>query len=416
MSLEHASITWSAKQLSSMVKNGKIDFNHIVQRSYVWERSRKSALIESMIIGYDIPKVYAKRTGNGKRGGNVYGILDGKQRLSTVKQFFNDEFALTELPPVTYLDEELGEMQTTNISGRKFSELPTGLQDLLQTITFNVVYYDNLTKEEERELFKRLNAGKPLSTKSKVLASCPNIEELLDIGSHDIFSEMLTEKAIDNKNQVTLVMKSWCMLNMQISMVSFETKQFNPLLEQQTHISDEESYILATVFDYAMDVHKILSDNKQKKLASKMYKETHFISLIPYFKKASDIGIEEFLFADWLKEFYGTLDKTSISDSYNEASNNGVSKTFNIMIRNEALKESFYDFFKDEEPITDTAQEEPADEAETSDNEGNPESEEPDTKDTDTESENEEAAIPDNGDSDSTLPCIGDSEPEEVSE
>ena len=48
MSLEKASISWSAKQLKNMIASGKIDFNHIIQRSYVWERKRKSALIESM--------------------------------------------------------------------------------------------------------------------------------------------------------------------------------------------------------------------------------------------------------------------------------------------------------------------------------------------------------------------------------
>ena len=55
MSLEKASISRSAKQLKNMIASGKIDFNHIIQRSYVWERKRKSALIESMIIGYPIP-------------------------------------------------------------------------------------------------------------------------------------------------------------------------------------------------------------------------------------------------------------------------------------------------------------------------------------------------------------------------
>ena len=61
MSLEKSNITWSARQLKGMVMNGKINFNHIVQRSFVWEKSRKSGLIESMIIGYPIPPVFAKR-------------------------------------------------------------------------------------------------------------------------------------------------------------------------------------------------------------------------------------------------------------------------------------------------------------------------------------------------------------------
>lgn len=376
MSLEHASITWSAKQLSNMIKNGKIDFDHIVQRSYVWEKSRKTSLIESLIIGYDIPKIYAKRTvgESGKRSSNNYSILDGKQRLSTIKQFINNEFNLTDIPEVTYYDEELGENRTENISGLSFNQLPTGLQDLLCATTFNVVYYDNLTKSEEMELFKRLNNGKPLSTKSRTLASCQNIEELLDIGSHDIFSEMLSEKSRDNKNQVTLVMKAWCMLNQNIADVSFESKIFNPLIEE-TSINDEQRYILATVFDYAQDTHAALMERKEKKLASKMYKETHFISLIPFFQKASDMDIQEDLFADWIKEFYGTLDGASISDIYNEAVNNGVSKNANVVLRDNELAKSFNEFFKSEETEAISADEESLIETEDS-KESNTENEE----------------------------------------
>lgn len=230
MSLEKASISWSAKQLKNMIASGKIDFNHIIQRSYVWERKRKSALIESMIIGYPIPPVFAKRSddGTGKRGGNIYAIMDGKQRLSTVAQFLNDEFALSDLPPVSYMDEANGGECGADISGMKFSELPEALQDHLNSVIFSVTYFDNLSKEEERELFKRLNAGKPLSTKSRLLASCNDIEGLLDIGSHELFGEMLTEKSKDNKNQVTLVMKAWCMMNKPVEEVSFEGKDFNP--------------------------------------------------------------------------------------------------------------------------------------------------------------------------------------------
>lgn len=349
MSLEHSTINWSNKQISSMIHSQKINLKHIVQRSDVWERARRSLFIDSMIQGYDIPKVYAKRyeDEDGKKSSRIYSMLDGKQRLTTIFLFLNDEFALTDLKPVTYFDEVLSEEQTIDISGKKFSELPEGLQDLIKGVTISVVYYSNLTKAEEAELFRRLNNGKPLSTKSRTLASCQNLEDLLEIGSHDIFGEMLTEKALDNKNQVALVMKVWCMLNQPISEVSFESRIFNPLLEEVA-VTEKQAFELATILDYAMDTHKVLMDRKQRKLASKLYKETHFISLIPLFKQASDTELPEEEFADWLKVFFGTLDKTSISDSYNEASNNGVSKTISIMARDTALWQSFHEFFAEE--------------------------------------------------------------------
>lgn len=343
MSLEKSSISWSAKQLKNMIANGKIDFDHIIQRSYVWERKRKSALIESMILGYPIPPVFAKRVddGTGKRGGNIYSIMDGKQRLSTVAQYLNDEFALTELPPVTYMDEGLNTECETDISGMKYSELPEAIQDQLSSTIFSVTYFDNLTKEEERELFKRLNAGKPLSTKSRLLASCSDIEGLLDVGSHELFDDMLTDKAKDNKNQVTLVMKAWCVMNMPIEEVSFEGKDFNPLFETAS-ISDVERLKLDKVFGMIHDTHLTLVENKEKAVAKKLYTETHMISLVPFFAKAIERGIEVSTMADWLIDFFG-----SHNEQYDIAAGNGSAKNSNIMVRNTVLAESFEQFFSE---------------------------------------------------------------------
>lgn len=343
MSLEKSSISWSAKQLKNMIANGKIDFDHIIQRSYVWERKRKSALIESMILGYPIPPVFAKRVddGTGKRGGNIYSIMDGKQRLSTVAQYLNDEFALTELPSVTYMDEGLNTECETDISGMKYSELPEAIRDQLSSTIFSVTYFDNLTKDEERELFKRLNAGKPLSTKSRLLASCSDIEGLLDVGSHELFDDMLTDKAKDNKNQVTLVMKAWCMMNMPIEEVSFEGKDFNPLFET-TSISDVERLKLDKVFGMIHDTHLTLVENKEKAVAKKLYTETHMISLVPFFEKALEVGIEVNTMADWLIDFFG-----SRNEQYDIAAGNGSAKNSNIMVRNTVLAESFEQFFSE---------------------------------------------------------------------
>lgn len=351
MSLEKANIVWSAKQLSGMIKNGKINFEHIIQRSYVWERSRKTSLIESAILGYPIPPVFAKRLvdeSNKKKGGNIYYIMDGKQRLSTIKEFLNNEFKLTDLPPITYFDADLDKECVIDISGMTFNELPDGLKDHLNTITFSVTYFDNLTKDEERELFKRLNNGKPLSTKARTLASARDIEGLLDIGSHILFEEMLTDKAKANKNQVTLVMKSWVMLNQDVENISFASKDFNPLIEESS-IAEEEKIELIRVFDFVAATHTELVERVENKVAKKLYTEVHLISLIPYFKKAMENNINEVMMAEWIIDFFRTNNDSKAHSKYAEASNSGVARNTSIVARHNALNESFEEFFKTED-------------------------------------------------------------------
>lgn len=345
MSLEKASITWSAKQLAGMVKNGKINFEHIIQRSFCWELSRKSALIESMIIGYPIPSVFAKRIddGTGKRGSNIYYIMDGKQRLSTVKEFLNDEFALTKLPPVLYFDVNEDKEIEVDISGKKFSELPEGLQDYLNTVTFTVVYFDNLTKEEEKELFKRLNAGKPLTAKARTLASAKNIEGLLDIGNHKLFADMLTDKARRSKTQAVIVSKIWTMLNRNVEDISFASKDFNPAIEEMD-ISDEQRKELSTLFDYVVNVHDKLIDNHEKNVAKKIYTEVHLVSLTPFVSDAIEREISESMFADFMTAFFKTENNSDEYTEYMNASVSGVASNGAIMSRHAALRK-FYDKF-----------------------------------------------------------------------
>ena len=356
MALQKASIVWSAKQISSMVKNEKINFEHISQRSFCWERARKSNLIESMILSYPIPQVFAKRLvgEENKKGNSIYFVLDGKQRLSTVKEFLNDEFALTKLQPITYFDDELNKEVTLDISNKKFSELPDGLKDLLNTVTFSIVYFDNLTKEEEKIMFRKLNNGKALSTKSRTLASAKDIETLLDIGSHELFQKMLSDKARANKNQAVIVAKTLTMLNKQVEDISFASKDFNPEIESM-EISDGEKLKLSSVFDYIVNVHDELKDNHEKDVAKKVYTETHMISLIPFINTALENNITESMFSEWLISFFKTENDSETYAAYIEACNGGVARNASVIARHEALRKSYNEFFKTEENLAKTS-------------------------------------------------------------
>ena len=347
LKIEGSSITWTCKQIVKMIDKETISFKNVVQRSFVWERHRMSELIWSIIMGYPIPPVYSERGGNENDKVKVYDVLDGQQRCTTIYKYISDEFALTDLNPIPYLDEEGNECEV-DISGKKFSELEEELQDIIKDATITVKYFDNLAQHQKAEMFRRLNAGKPLSAKSRTLASAKNIVGLLDIGSHELFQEMLTEKARENKNQVTLVMKAWCMLNQNIEEVSFASKNFNPMIEK-ADISEDEKNNLIEVFDFVVATHDELMERIEKKIAKKLYTETHLISLIPYFKKGLDEDISAAMMAEWIIDFFMTNNSLDAYTKYMEASTNGVAKSANVIARHEALGESYKEFFKVEE-------------------------------------------------------------------
>ena len=352
LKIEGSSITWTCKQIAKMVEKETINFDNVVQRSFVWEKHRMSELIWSIIMGYPIPPIFSERGGNENDKVKVYSVLDGQQRCTTIYRFLNDEFALTELKPIPYVDEDGNEWEM-DISGMKFSELDEELQDIIRDATITVKYFDNLEQYQKAEMFRRLNNGKALSAKSKTLASAKHIEELLDVGSHELFNEMLTDKARANKNQAVIVVKSWIMLNKEVEDISFASRDLNPLIEN-IDMTDMEKLELNKVFDFIVGVHDELVSNHEKDVAKKLYTETHTISLMPYFKKAIESGINEAMFAEWLVNFFKVENASKEYMNYMEASSNGVSRNISIVTRHESLGKGYKDFFKttDKEELT----------------------------------------------------------------
>jgi hypothetical protein len=330
-----------------MIDKETINFNNVVQRSFVWERHRMSELIWSIIMGYPIPPIYAERGETDNDKVKIYDVMDGQQRNTTIYKYLKDEFALTELKPIPYLDEN-GNECTVDISGKKFSELEEELQDIIKDATITVKYFDNLEQYQKAEMFRRLNNGKPLSAKNRTLASAKNIEELLDIGSHQLFEEMLTEKSRANKNQAVIVAKVLTMLKEEIISVSFASKHFNPAIEEMT-ITDGEKLELVKLFDYIVNVHDELKENKEKDVAKKLYTETHLVSLVPFIKAAIDNNISEAMFGEFLINFFKTENDSDTYAEYMEACSNAIAKNASIVARHEALEKAYGKFFKENE-------------------------------------------------------------------
>lgn len=78
---------WTTETIVAQLRKGNIELNPSFQRREVWTPSRKSTLIESVVLNLPIPQiVLAER----KDRPNTYIVLDGKQRLLTLRQFCAD--------------------------------------------------------------------------------------------------------------------------------------------------------------------------------------------------------------------------------------------------------------------------------------------------------------------------------------
>lgn len=137
---------FNVRQLAK--KPERLNFSLSIQRNLRWTLDQKSALIESILLGYPIPPVYTLKSAD-----NQLWLLDGKQRLTTLISYRNDEWELGELPEVYGVD----------ITGLKYSDLPEEFQELIDDQNINFYQFESLTTDQRDELFKRLNSGTPLS-------------------------------------------------------------------------------------------------------------------------------------------------------------------------------------------------------------------------------------------------------------
>ena len=145
---------FSLKEIYDMIQ-GEDDFEPILdlspdfQRNYVWDRTRKSRLIESILLNIPLPVFYLSRDTEGK-----YQVVDGVQRLSVINEYFSNGFRLNNLE---YLKKEC---EWKYYNKKNADSLHPKFIRLLRTYQIDCNIIEPSTPIEVKfDIFKRLNTG-----------------------------------------------------------------------------------------------------------------------------------------------------------------------------------------------------------------------------------------------------------------
>lgn len=135
--------------ICTMLNSGKYQLRPDFQRRRRWDRPKQSRLIESFIMNIPIPPIFLYEYEFSK-----YEVMDGLQRLTAIKEFYDDKFPLEGLE---YWKE---------LNGKKYSELPQEIKSgidrrYLSSLILLKETASSKTKADEMKqlVFERINSG-----------------------------------------------------------------------------------------------------------------------------------------------------------------------------------------------------------------------------------------------------------------
>lgn len=324
--LKKANIQWSGKTLRNQIEKGQVYFDCAVQRNPVWDMSRKSLLIHSMIEGYPIPPFYFARKDNGK-----YDALDGQQRSLSIKGYLDGEFPLSDDTPQVI--DENGFPVT--VSGLKFSELPEWAQDNIKDYSLTIYYFEGITEEEIAELFFRINNGKPLTSVELTRVKAKSILKFQEIAKHEMIAGAITEAGKRRYNDENVAMQAWALCFSDCR--DFTTKGFRPLIES-AEVTDEQVQEIGQALDYVKEVSDLLNPEEKidKRVLKKIKTRSHLVSCTYVALKALRAGKSVDELKDILYKFFDSS-QTSVSEIYNKSVGSGSAKPDKVQSRVQVL-------------------------------------------------------------------------------
>ncbi len=193
--------TYSISDFLEWYSNGQLELNPKFQRRSVWDDNARSYLMDTIIRGFPIPKVFIRQKLNVTTRNNIREVVDGQQRLRTILSFLQDGFVLSP-------------KHNSKYGGLYFSQLDQ-IDDEVQS---NILSYEisvdllvNMPDPKVLDIFSRLNSySVVLNDQEKINANHFGPFKLLaDQISKEFFSfwienKILTEKKILRMEDVSL--------------------------------------------------------------------------------------------------------------------------------------------------------------------------------------------------------------------
>ncbi len=179
--------TWSIIEIFQKINDGKLILDPEYQRNVIWDTEKKTSFIESLYMGIIIPPIYVVEIPNDDiLSGSRYEVVDGKQRLSTIKSFISNELILKK-KNLEYYADLFGDKIFSEIKEENIKETTEMLSSVLDVYVITA----NSPEFTKYDIFSRLNKG---SEKLRV-------NEIRKAIYHSNLTKLIDDFVKNNQNQ-----------------------------------------------------------------------------------------------------------------------------------------------------------------------------------------------------------------------
>ena len=171
-------------------QRAKIDMEPPYQRhGRLWSITDKAFLVDSVLNEYDVPKIYIAdfTYGNTKlnKKGLSYAIIDGKQRLEALFDFFDGRLVLDE----QFVFQQDPTLKLAGLGHADLAKNNPDVADVFDNFALSVMRVVTDDDSKINELFVRLNRSKPLTgAEIRNAMSGPAPQIIRHTAAHELFA------------------------------------------------------------------------------------------------------------------------------------------------------------------------------------------------------------------------------------
>lgn len=290
----------------------KYDFDPAYQRKSVWSDEKQSFFIDSIFKNFPIPPIFLHQKIDDTDGKTTYDIIDGKQRLTSIIRFINNDIPISSELEIPFYDERIAGVYFKDLDNKELIDY----KKRFWRYVIPIEYIDTSNKIIIDNIFDRLNRnGEPL-TGQELRKSKHHDTKLLklieELAEYPFWKDRLITTDVSRMEHYEF-----------ISELLFELIEKKPLHANQDEIDNlYEKYAKNESLDWHLLKHEFTNVTNFLESLNINYEKykiggvSHLYGLWCFSQKAYIAGIDSQKFIAKLVEFFNELRSPVITNDF----------------------------------------------------------------------------------------------------